>query len=539
MLLNEGLLNESLLNGTGDGGAPPEPVPVSAWHEAAWDLLPPVEVEAWHEAEWTIIEFIVAWHEAVTGARITAYNDAPWGFAIVPAWHAAAWSLKADVAAWHDAPFSLLLRQPVETWHEARWSSPMQTWHEARWSARVAVGRWHEAPYGATNPVGNWHEAGYDLLLRNPVERRHSASWDMRATSRFNITGAPYVLKNGAVIGISGADFSCSEDGYAWTSTMDLAQVADYQDFRRDDPFEIVLFGDSYRFIVESKSITRNGPAQVSMSVSGVSPAAVLDSPRATMISKTWTDPTMASTIALEVCGAVPLEWEVIDWLIPGGRLAVSNASPLSVLLQLAKAVGGLVEATTAGGILVRPEFPVTVPDWEVAVPDHVFGEVEDNITCREGLAAADLFNRFYLSDSTARTSNDRIDFEMDENDAHAGSLTVYPGRWRENLVVTTTRNGVILVPNGVVSREEEETIEVTQGTGQTAFPIDAILAFEWLDRDLGGISAAPYSNGITAAGNGHADQYSLLKIRYRTKALVYRTQFADDGEVQYLVEEV
>lgn len=536
MLLNSGLLNESTLNDPGgDSPAPPVYIPVASEHEAIWTFRS--QATAWHEALWEPLAPVVTWHEALFGVVITGYHEARWGFSIGAAWHSAPYSLMALIEQQHEASFDLDLMQLVEQQHEASWASPIYQQHEVSWSLRPLVEQQHEGQWGSTVPVGQQHEAAYTLMLRNPVRRGHMAPFDILGPILQNITGAPYVLKDGRQVGISGADFSCAEDGYAWTCNIDLTSIPDYQDFQRDDLFSIVLFGDSYLFMMESKGISRPGPAQVSMSVSGISPAAVLDRPRAVLISKTWSEPTMALDIALEVCGSVPLEWQVYDWLIPGGRLAVNDATPLAVLQQLAAAVGGVVEATTQGGILVRPEFPVSVPNWETAAPAHVFSDLPDNITLREGVAAADTFNRFYLADQQASSSNDRIEFEPDEDNLYAGTIFVYPGVWRTNLVVTSTRDGVILVPNGVVYREEEETIEIAQGTGQTAYPIDAILETEWLDRDLGAVAFTNYSGVVTVPGTG--DRYSLLRIRYRTKALVYRAEYAENGEAQFLVEEI
>ena len=547
MELNASGLNEVGLNEAPSGEAPLSPV--AQQHDATWEVLDGLSTQ--HEARWgesyqVFFEapyalrddnrIIFAEHEATWSARITAYHSASWGFT-VSAQHEAPWSLRSRAFGEHLAEFDLLLLQPVAAEHEALWSSPVQAQHEAPWTMRAQVGQQHVATWTESFPVGQQHEARHDLLLRNPVRRGHLAPYGLFESVVQNITGTPYVLKDGRQVGISGAEFSCAEDGYAWTCTLELTSISDYQDFARDDLFAIVLFGDSYLFMVESKGVSRPAPAQVSMTVSGISPAAVLDAPRAALITKTWSDPAMASAIALEVCGPVPLDWQAYDWMIPGGRLAVNGATPLSVLQQLATAVGAVVEATTQGGILVRPEFPVSVPDWESATPDHVFSDLPDNITSREGVAAADTFNRFYLADQQLASDSDRLEFEQDEGNAYAGTLFVYPGIWRTNLAVTTTRDGVLLVPMGVQYREEEQTIEIVQGVGQTSFPIDAILSSEWLDRDLGAFSFGTYSNKITVPGTG--DRYSLLKLRYRTKALVYRAEYAENGEAQFLVEEI
>lgn len=536
MELNSGLLNES---GLGDPGSPPAPsaIPVSQWNETSWAFR--IRLQQWNDGPFTSTAPIQQWNEAAYGARVLAFNSASWGNQVGAAWNEASFALRGLVQQLNEAAFDVRLRDPVAQWNDASWAARFGQWNEATWLTRERVQQWNAAEYAGTLPLGQWHEADFELREFNPVSRWNTALWDLESAEVTNITGAPYLLKDGEVIGITGADFAADEGGFFWTCNIELARVADYQRFKRNDPFEIDLFGDRYHFIVELKSIDRPAVAQVTMTLTGVSPAAVLDSPRARPVTKTWDTAMLASQIALEMAGSVPLDWQVLDWVIPANRLAVNGASPISVIQQLATACGGVVEADTDGGLVVRPEFPVTVPEWGNVSPDLVLTDKSHNLSTREGVGAADVYNRFYLSDTLAGAATDRIEFEADEADPYKGTLRVYPAVWRENLVVTSTRAGVILVPTGVISREEEETIEVTQGTGQTAFPIDAILGFEWLDRDLGGVSAGNYSSTVTAAGSGPLPKYSLLRIRYRTKAITYRTEYDQNGLAQFLVEEV
>lgn len=550
MQLNRHGLNEVGLNATSADGGGRVVVhyvsefslrePVSTQHEGPYSDSSPVET-VHHEAPFEIGPKIRQQHDALWGLRILVHHDAPFGNRIAPAYHDAEFTLLASIQARHEAPFDLLLKQPVATEHSARWANRVMAQHEASWKAFYSVAGHHSAPWAYSVPVTVEHDAPFDLLAYVPVATQHRASFDAEASSVINISSNPHVEMGRRQIAISGADLAFDEGGFAWTSSIELAQVADYQAFRRNDPFTVVLFGDRYEFIVDSKSLSRDRPSGVSMTISGVSPVAMLDSApdRADEITRTWTAPTNASDIVRELAGSIPVDWQIIDWLIPAHRLGVSNASPISVIQQIAQAAGGVVEGKQDGSLLVRPTFPVSVPEWGQAPSDHVFTDAADNISVTEGVVAAAVFDRFYLTDVTTATSSDRIDWAPAEGDNHRGQLLVYPGSWRTNLAVTSTRTGVVLGPVGIVSREEEETVEVRQGAGTTLFPIDAILETEWLDRNLGGVSAAPYSNEIAVNGSSPGEAYSLLRIRYRTKAIVYNAEYAAEGSAQFLVEEL
>ena len=510
---------------------------VAIQHEGLYSSSHPI-APAQHDAPIEIGPKVRQQHESRWGLRVLVAHAAPFGSRIAPVYHAAEFTLVARLQAQHEATLDLQLRQPVAAQHEAMWATRVVTQHEASWRAAHAVSAQHVAPWSSSVPVAVEHDATFDLLAYVPVATQHRASFDGEASSVINISGNPHVEMGGRQIAISGADLAFDEGGFAWTSSIELAQVADYQAFRRNDPFTVVLFGDRYEFIVDSKSLSRDRPAGVSMVISGVSPVAMLDSgpDRAAEITKTWTAPVNASDVVRELAGDIPVDWQIIDWLIPAHRLGVSNASPIGVIQQVAQAAGGVAEAKQDGSLLIRPAFPVSVPNWGKEPSDHVFTDAADNLSVREGVVAAAVFDRFYLTDAAATESSDRVEWAPEEGDAHRGRLLVYPGNWRTNLAVTSTRSGVVLGPVGIVTREEEETVEIRQGAGNTQYPIDAILETEWLDRNLGGVSAAPYTNEISAAGAGG---YSLLRIRYRTKAIVYNAEYAAEGMAQFLVEEL
>lgn len=546
MLLNRHGLNEVGLNTThapGGGRVVTQLVsqfslrdPVSTQHEGTYAGSFPIGAPQ-HEALYEIGPKIRQEHESRWGLRVLVGHTAPFGNRIAPAAHAAEYTLVGGILAQHEARFDLQVSQPVAAQHEARWADRLVAQHEAPWQALRRAFAQHGAIWSNSVPVAAQHAAQLDLLAFVPVAAQHRAIYDTESSTVLNLSGNPHVEKDGRQIAIAGADLAFDEGGYAWTSSIELANVADYQSFRRNEPFTVVLFGDRYEFIVDSKSLSRDRPAGVSMVISGVSPVAMLDSgpDRAGEITRTWTTPVLASEVARELAGSIPVDWQILDWLIPAHRLGVSNASPIGVIQQIAQAAGGVVEGTQDGALLVRPAFPISVPDWGVKPSDHVFTDAADNISVREGVVAAAVFDRFYLTDALAASSSDRVEWAPADGDAHRGQLLVYPGHWRTNLAVTSTRNGVVLGPLGIVTREEEETVELRNGAGATQFPIDAVLETEWLDRNLGGVTAAPYSNEITAAAGG----FGLLRIRYRTKAIVYNAEYAQEGMAQFLVEEL
>jgi len=499
-----------------------------------------VRVPAQHSAPFVIGPKTPAQHEGLWGLRVLAYHTAPYGNRIEPVWHTAPYLIYGRVLSAHAAPSAILSVQPVAAQHVGPWAQRFSAEHTALWQSTRRTLAAHTAAWSYSVPAAAQHVAALDILAFVPITAQHRTFYDVAANVVFNITGTPHVEKGGQQVAIASADLAFDEGGFAWTANLELTHVGDYQRFKRNDRFTVVLFGDRYELMVDSKSLSRDQPTGVTMVISGVSPTATLDSgpDRAAELTKTWTEPVNASAVVQELAGDIAVDWRVLDWLIPAHRLGVSGASPIAVIRQIAEAVGGVAESTQEGSLLIRPTFPVSVPDWDTATPDQVVTDNADTLSVREGVIAAAVFDKFYLSDVVDATSRDRVEWAFDEGATHKGQLLVYPAIWRTNLAVTSTRTGMVLSPMGVVSREEEETVEFAQGISQTGYPIDAILETEWLDRHLGGVSAGAYSSQLTATGEAHTDKYSLLRIRYRTKALVYTAEYTADGAAQFLVEE-
>lgn len=511
---------------------------VRAGHAAVADLWVPIRQE----------------HTGVFSYRLLAAHAAPFGNRIAPASHAAGYSLAGRVRAQHTGQAVILGTERVVGQHTGRLGFLLAVQHVSAWGATQRVAQQHAAPQavfravqaqhagpvGFSAPVAQRHALAWDVQARDPVRVQHTGTFDVTGSAVLNISGEPYVELGGQQVAILGADLAFDEGGYVWTTTVELARVADYQAFTRNAPFTVVLFGDRYEFIVDSKGLDRSAPGAVSMTVSGSSPVAMLDvqPDRAAEVTRTWTEPALASEIVRELAGSVPVDWRLLDWTIPAHRLGVAAASPISVIQQIARAAGGVAEATPTGALLIRPAFPVTVPEWGAVPADQVFTDAADNLSVRDGVSGVTRFNRLYLADVVPGSNPDRIEWVADEADSLRGELHVYPAAWRENLVVTSTRTDAVLLPSGVVSREEDEVIEIAGGTGAASYPVDAILAAEWLDTDLGGVVVAPYSTQVSA-GAGHPKPYSLLRLRYRTRAIVYQASYPREGLVQFIVEEL
>ena len=267
---------------------------------------------------------------------------------------------------------------------------------ENPWSLNTDVASQIEYPYEATQTVKGQNSEDYDLLLLNPVKAQVVEYYDLLAVTIVNITDIPIITYGADTIQILEASISQDEEDYAWKASITLASIGDYQKMSNGDAFILNLLGEEYNLIVDSKSLFRNAPAEVSLTLSGISPTVRFDNPNADKITKTWETPILAKDAAEEVLGE-SITWTLPNWMIQANRLAVVDASPISIVQLIATAAGGVVETQPDGTVAVRPKYPVSVADFATAALDHTLTDAADNLSTSEKLQQATVINKLRI----------------------------------------------------------------------------------------------------------------------------------------------
>lgn len=254
------------------------------------------------------------------------------------------------------------------------------------------------------------------------------------------------------------------EGDYAWTGTMELGDPAAYQRIRIDDPVTLMMGDSAIDLMVDNKTITRDGVNRPKLTVSLISPTARFVLPRAELMTKTWNNPTMARVAAEEAVGE-SIQWDLVDWLIPAGRLAFSDASPIDVVQTIARAAGGLVETTPSGVLRVRHRFPVPVPEWATAIPDHVLTDASHNLSCRESYRLTKRCNQVLVRGLLPQPDHLTVEIDNRPDGPNLG-LTQFIAGGPVNLMVMhgpETNIGSVDVTAGNLARNADFSCRVTE----------------------------------------------------------------------------
>lgn len=479
-------------------------------------------------------------YQAIWGATLAKEYTIQWN-SVIATEYTAPYPLKDVVRNEYQANYKIVEFPVAATEYTGIYNYGVSKEFTGKYSMRDVVRNEYVAPYRMVSRVANELTSNYPLLALNPVRKEYKGVYSyLDSTIQTDVTNQPTITFNGKVYGVSAASISISEGGIHWTADITLTDVQDYAALAQDDEFTLNFDGgETWNLMVDSKELTRTGPAEFIGKVTGISLSAKYDSPRADPYTKEWDTPISASAAAIH---AIPdLTWNMIDWTIPEYRLSVEDVPPIEVATMLAEAAGGTVEAETDGTLTVRHLFPVATNKYEDASPAHAFTETHDILRVSESFIAGRIYNSFRITDIEAEYA-DSLEWVPDEEDDNKGVLRVFPSPWDDTAYAYSTTGNVKMFAQGNANDlEVDELIEITDGRGNTRFPVDSLQNIDWISGNLGSVGYTEGSTTITILnGNG---LYGLMSLSYYTKCKKYAVETSTplvpdvDLHVQFVLE--
>lgn len=437
--------------------------------------------------------------------------------------------------------YSMLSTNPVAASNVALYGYRVAQQHKSKTVYNQVVRQQHVDPYGQTSQVAQQHIDKYDLPPLTRVAQESVMPYtglidssDVSATEEALLS---FVF--GGVTYTSDPDsFTLSQDegDYAWKLEVSLSEPDAYRMLSQDMAVVFSIGTEQWSLIVDSKSIDRSDPLDKSWKVSFVSPAAKLDNPRYTMYSATFENQ-LASEIASQL-GAlrdINVTWNLIDWVVPAGVLALTDSSPLKAIQDMAEAVGGLVESLPDGTLNVQSKYPVGVALYPVSA-DHTLTDVDDNLSASESLQPRSFYNSFEVGDTQPAENNAQMEFVPDEWSTTTGVIKVYLYPWRTGVRLATT-NSTATVGTGAVKEEVNTgTVAFSKNTGTTRYPIYSLTSVVWETTDLGALDFEEGTAELKAVSSG--DGYSLAEVDYVSRFVEYRVSGALGTSAQFVLIE-
>ena len=432
--------------------------------------------------------------------------------------------LESSQPQFWDVPLSVGLLQPYAQWLESdqqqafvlmlscvnqqAWKHGLQSvllqlYHaqvdqtcESSWSLyhRVVVAN-HQSVV-ATWSVPTSQAQEFTLLRRNGVSRSQSSFWNLSSPARTLYHTVTVVSLDGVSLPWERVTIRYQPGDMFWSAQLHLAHDADFGRMHLDDLFTLQVGGESFLLLVDGKQLHRPKPDHLQRILTAFSPTVRHDFPRASAVTAEWNEACWARDVVETLLGETVV-WELPEWRIAANRLRVNKRSPLQIVQTIAAAAGGVVQTNPAGKLVVRPRFPLAVPDWSTAVPSHVLTDETDILEIREERQVQVRVDRVVVGDKAVAGEHRHFDLKLDQR--HAGSIrgsrSFAPGE-TAHLVLTsspdvkltsmTASAGMLMAAKPTSWLQTEEVAFVASNQAKLSTATIKIVSVLWLGVDLG-----------------------------------------------------
>jgi hypothetical protein len=423
------------------------------------------------------------------------------------------------------APIHLPWAQRLERGLSLPWSVPVvrQATVVMPWQAAVVSRAAAGLPWVDRSPVSRTLSAVW-ASGRDVAQRAAVLPWGESMPAWRSLDAEPTLMLGGSTIKLTSARISADEGSPYWMADLSLAIMDDYDRLPVGADVSLHLAGETYALVIDGRALNRPSLADVSPTVTARSPLCRFDAPFAGPLDVANAAPVLASEQVAALIG--PVDWRLLDWTIPAGRLAFVGSTSLAVARSIVEAVGGLIESRPDGSVVCRPRHAVRPcsDGFDLAISDaNVFSS-------GERIASNSTFNALVVGDGQeAGGALDVIEFVADEADPRRGVIRARPVPWRPVDLVHTGA-GVSISGGQQIEFETEEVVEVIAGKAQSKYAVDRMISADWRYANLGAVKAI--GKEITAA----VPAYSLLAMRYATRVYAWDVAHETPEDVQFLL---
>mgnify|MGYP007115597820 FL=1 len=179
-------------------------------------------------------------------------------------------------------------------------------------------------------------------------------------------------------IEVLSVDLQASVDSWCWAVRMELADPAQIALLKPDGSgpklVEITMNTYVWTAIIEGRERSREH-ANAAITVTGRSQTALLSGDYTARRSLAVTDAFSAQQLAgKEVTDrALPftIDWQGLDWVVPGGAWYYQDLAPIDVIAQIAAARGAVLQSHPSDPkLIVQSRYPVSPWSWSAGVAD-------------------------------------------------------------------------------------------------------------------------------------------------------------------------
>jgi hypothetical protein len=385
----------------------------------------------------------------------------------------------------------------------------------------------NRSPVGFLKTIELLNKARFNVLNVTPISNRHIGRVRVGELETLILSNMMAWLETPTgQISLSDVTISTDlESGY-WKSNITLQDYADFDRLKVDMDVTLHFPDESYVLYIQNLSRDRQ-ESEVNIQITLASPAARLLNQK---FSKTYPE-ISAQEAVNELANGYTIDWQIVEWNIKNGRLAITEAGRLETLKKIIAAPRGVLISKPDGSLLVTPEWKVPVKEWENTLTDHVFDTV---FSIKETIQPIERWDSVEVFDVSGKERRFSHEYQANDKSKLNGKLKVHSYPWTYDVEITHT--GFSSVGLGYVGEQIEtiynELVEFKMGKANTSKPILELLGIKWKKVNLGQLTFEIDNNELIAEEQG----YSLAAITYQTRALVWNVGNAVADNVQFLI---
>lgn len=186
-------------------------------------------------------------------------------------------------------------------------------------------------------------------------------------------------------VDVSSITLATDIDSFCWSMSATVNSASSLELFQTGSPVtvEASINGWLFNILVDRWNRGRRF-AGASRTIAGRSLSANLAAPFAPSISTSESTESLAQQLAAKVLSEAALagvsgwslDWDIVDWLVPGGLWSVADAAPIEAIQDIAGVGGGFVQThRTDKQLLILPRYGVMPWSWASATPAVIIPE--------------------------------------------------------------------------------------------------------------------------------------------------------------------
>lgn len=181
-------------------------------------------------------------------------------------------------------------------------------------------------------------------------------------------------------IDVSSISLSADVGSWCWSLSATLNSVAALDLLRPGAPVDVEVNINGHIWIMQVERWNQGRRfAGGDRSVTGRSLSAALAAPAGPIITRAETQQRTAVQLAEAALDGIvgwTIDWDLVDWLVPGNVWSCHEQTPIQIVQSIAEAGGGFVQThQSAQTLMVKPRYARMPWLWTSAVPDLIVPE--------------------------------------------------------------------------------------------------------------------------------------------------------------------